>query len=82
MTNCLNAATASMNASLEDTTAALKQSLTAFSSTVDAFNRGVRDFSEFDYNLRGTVEKMDVAVRDLTTAIRRVTRSSERSDSQ
>ena len=53
-----------------------------FSATVESFNKGVRDFSEFDYNLRGTVERMDLAVRELSSAIRRVTRGPERSDKQ
>lgn len=76
----LNAAAAAIDDALKGSTGALQQSLTGFNATVDCFNQGVRDFSEFDYNLRGTVEKMDVAVRDLTAAIRRVTRSSERGD--
>ena len=51
-------------------------------AAVESFNKGVRDFSEFDYNLRGTVERMDLAVRELSSAIRRVTRGPERSDKQ
>ena len=47
--------------------------------TVESFNTGVRDFSEFNYNLRGTVERMDVAVRDLVAGLREVSRSLERS---
>lgn len=78
----LNAASAAMNDALKDTTGTLQESLVGFNDTVEAFNRGVRDFSEFDYNLRGTVEKMDVAVRDLTAAIRQVARKSERGDNQ
>lgn len=77
----MNAAAAAIDDALKGTTGALQQSLTGFNATVDCFNQGVRDFSEFDYNLRGTVEKMDVAVRDLTAAIRRVTRN-ERGDQQ
>mgnify|MGYP000963136949 CR=1 FL=1 len=69
-----------INDALKGTTDELQQSLTGFNATVDCFNQGVRDFSEFDYNLRGTVEKMDVAVRDLTAAIRRVARNTEGSE--
>lgn len=76
----LNAAAAAINNSLKDTTGALQDTMLSFNDTVDAFNRGVRDFSEFDYNLRGTVEKMDVAVRDLTAAIRRVSHNAEGGD--
>ena len=46
--------------------------------TVENFNSGVRDFSEFNYNLRGTVERMDVTVRDLVSGLREVTRILER----
>lgn len=52
--------------------------ITAFNKTVDGFNSGVRDFSEFNYNLRGTVERMDVSVRDLVQGLREVSRSLER----
>lgn len=77
----LNMASAAMDDTLKATTESLRQSLGDFGETVDGFNRGVRDFAEFDYNLRGTVEKLDVAVRDLTGAIRRVSgRNSERGD--
>jgi hypothetical protein len=46
--------------------------------TVESFNSGVRDFSEFNYNLRGTVERMDITVRDLVSGLREVSRSIER----
>lgn len=49
-----------------------KPYLVAFHQTVEKFNGGVRDFSEVDYNLRGTVERLDVAIRDLTRALRQV----------
>ena len=52
--------------------------IAAFNKTVDGFNSGVRDFSEFNYNLRGTVERMDVSVRDLVQGLREVSRSLER----
>ena len=52
--------------------------IAAFNKTVDNFNSGVRDFSEFNYNLRGTVERMDVSVRDLVQGLREVSRSIER----
>ena len=53
--------------------------IAAMNRTVESFNSGVRDFSEFNYNLRGTVERMDVAVRDLVAGLREVSRSLERS---
>lgn len=80
MTVGLNSAAATMDKALTGSTAAMQQTMDSFTETVNAFNQGVRDFSEFDYNLRGTVERMDVAVRELASTIRRVTRDSERGD--
>ena len=48
--------------------------LVEFDKTVATFNAGVHDFSEVDYNLRGSVERMDLAVRDLATALREINR--------
>ena len=53
--------------------------IAAMNKTVENFNNGVRDFNEFNYNLRGTVERMDVTVRDLVAGLREVSRSLERS---
>lgn len=53
--------------------------IAAMNKTVESFNAGVRDFSEFNYNLRGTVERMDVTVRDLVSSLREITRILERS---
>ncbi len=47
------------------------KNLDSFNKTVEAFNKGVRDFSEFDYNLRGTVERMDLAVRDFSQNLKK-----------
>ena len=82
----LNEVAGNMSNSLKETGDTLRKTmddgcvqLAAFGSTVAAFNKGVRDFSEFDYNLRGTVERMDVATRDFVGALRRVSRD-ERSE--
>ena len=53
--------------------------IAAMNKTVESFNSGVRDFSEFNYNLRGTVERMDVTVRDLVSGLREISRALERS---
>ena len=45
-------------------------------------HRGVRDFSEFNYSLQGTVERMDVAIRDLVTALRALNRGIEKGGRQ
>lgn len=76
----LNAAANAMDRTMKDSTTALQQTMDGFNSTVGSFNQGVRDFSEFDYNLRGTVERMDVAVRELSSTIRRITQNPERGD--
>lgn len=78
----LNAAADKMEKTMQETTAALSRELDGFRSTVEGFNQGVRDFSEFDYNLRGTVERMDVAVRTLTASLRRTTRELGRSEQE
>lgn len=80
MLNGLNAATGTMDRTMKESTAALQNTLNGFNGTVASFNQGVRDFSEFDYNLRGTVERMDVAVRDLSTSLRKAGRDHERSE--
>lgn len=51
-----------------------KESVASFDKTVGTFNAGVHDFSEVDYNLRGSVERMDLAVRDLSNALREINR--------
>ena len=54
--------------------------LVAFHQTVDKFNNGVHDFGEIDYNLRGTIERLDVAARDLVSAVRQTARNAERGE--
>ena len=74
-----------MDATLTNATDDLKAAINlsrapiaAMNKTVESFNSGVRDFSEFNYNLRGTVERMDVTVRDLVAGLREVSRILER----
>ena len=76
----------SMDQTLTDATDELKAAISAsrtpiaaMNKTVENFNSGVRDFSEFNYNLRGTVERMDVTVRDLVSGLREISRALERS---
>ncbi|HIR87157.1 MAG TPA: MotA/TolQ/ExbB proton channel family protein [Candidatus Limivicinus faecipullorum] len=89
MIRALDSAAASMDRTLKQSTeemkltlAAAKEPLADFSRTVDGFNEGVRDFSEFDYNLRGTVERLDVCIRDLVGVLRSASRGIERSGRQ
>ena len=85
LVKAMETSAAEIEKSLKDTTNDLKRSILAsrelldgFDKTVESFNSGVRDFSEFNYNLRGTVERMDVAMRDVVSAMREVARSVER----
>lgn len=85
----MNRATAAMEKSMEQATESMtsaiaqgEQVVKQFDRTVGGFNQGIRDFAEFEYNLRGTVERMDVASRDLVTAMRRATRELEGSGSR
>ena len=86
MIGALDDASASMQKTLRQsaddmrtTLEASKPYLVAFHQTVEKFNNGVHDFSEVDYNLRGTVERLDVAVRDLAGVLRQVVgRSADR----
>ena len=82
----LDRTSANMDQTLTDATDELKAAISAsrtpiaaMNKTVENFNSGVRDFSEFNYNLRGTVERMDVTVRDLVSGLREVSRILERS---
>ena len=70
LTNATNDLKSAINAS--------RTPIAAMNKTVESFNNGVRDFSEFNYNLRGTVERMDVTVRDLVSGLREVSRILER----
>ena len=54
-----------------------RDALAGFDRSLDKFNEGVHDFSEVDYNLRGSVERMDLAVRDLAGAMREINRRME-----
>lgn len=86
LVKAMETSAAEIEKSLMDTTNDLKRSILAsrelldgFDKTVEGFNSGVRDFSEFNYNLRGTVERMDVAMRDVVSAMRETAKSIERS---
>lgn len=89
MIHALDAAAESMDRTLKHSTDELKLTLAAsqkpledFNRTVASFNEGVRDFSEFNYNLRGTVERMDLCIRDLVSVLRSSARGLERSERQ
>ena len=85
MIDALNQTADSMEKTLDSAGDSLRQTmegskpyLVAFHQTVDKFNTGVHDFSEVDYNLRGTVERLDLAVRDLVAVMRQVSRTPDK----
>ncbi|MBQ8217038.1 MAG: hypothetical protein IJZ91_03650 [Oscillospiraceae bacterium] len=89
MIDAMNDAANAMDKTLGDVTLKLQQTmdasrthLGAFNQTVNNFNEGVRDFDEFNYNLRGTVERLDVAIRDVVSVVRQTGRDLERSAKQ
>ena len=89
MVHAMDSASKTMERALQNATGDLKTAIdssrapiTAFNKTVDSFNGGVRDFSEFNYNLRGTVERLDVTVRDLVSGLREVWRILEKGGKQ
>ena len=89
MLHAMDSASQTMERALQNATGDLKTAIdssrapiVAFNKTVDSFNGGVRDFSEFNYNLRGTVERLDVTVRDLVSGLREVSRILEKGGKQ
>jgi hypothetical protein len=61
---CTNKASATDE--LKNAINASRAPIAAMNKTVENFNSGVRDFSEFNYNLRGTVERR---LRMISTAV-------------
>ena len=66
--------TAAAAASFEKSIAVCDDELGKFDAAVKTFSDGIHDFAEVDYNLRGSVERMDLAVRDLSGAMREINR--------
>ena len=66
--------TSAAAASFEKSIAVCDGELKKFDAAVKTFSDGIHDFSEVDYNLRGSVERMDLAVRDLSGAMREINR--------
>ena len=73
----LSACTDNMERVLQQTTESLgkmieysKEPIGVFYDTVNTFNQNVRDFSEFNYDLRGNIERMDLCFRELSGTLR------------
>lgn len=82
--NAIHRAAASMEKSMHNATNSMTEAIAQsenvvkeFNKSISGFNQGVRNFEEVDYNLRGTVERMDVACRDLVSVMRRASRELE-----
>ena len=69
-----SASTAAAASSFEKSVAVCEGELKQFDAAVEKFSDGIHDFSEVDYNLRGSVERMDLCVRDLSAAMREINR--------
>ncbi len=89
MVHAMDSASKTMESALQNATGDLKTAIdssrapiVAFNKTVDSFNGAVRDFSEFNYNRSGTVERLDVTVRDLVSGLREVSRILEKGGKQ
>ena len=70
MQNVMNAAATNLHDSIDYS----KEPLRIFYETVQLFNENVRDFSSINYDLRGSIERMDLAVRDFGSALHRAER--------
>lgn len=81
MIDALNEASDAMARSLEQTSVAFQKSFGMFDNTVKNFGNDLHDFSEIEYSLRGSLERLDIAVRDISTIIRSLSRKNERGDS-
>jgi len=71
MQTVLNAAATNLHESIDYS----KEPLHIFYDTVHLFNENVRDFSSINYDLRGSIERMDLAVRDFGSALHKAERS-------
>ena len=65
MIDALNSTSDSMKRTMQESTDALTGNLDSFNSTVETFNSGIHDFSEIEYSLRGSIERLDLSVRDI-----------------
>ena len=85
----LTACTERMKTILDGTTDSLgraieysREPINAFYQTVNTFNSNVRDFSELSYDLRGSIERMDLCVRDLSRSLKDAGRAAQGGDAK
>lgn len=70
MIDSLNQTSCTMTSTLNLTTQALTENLKKFNNTVETFNSGIHDFAEIEYDLRGSIERLDLSVRDIARIAR------------
>ena len=70
MIDALNTTSDSMKNTMQSATDSFTNNLNAFNETVETFNSGIHDFSEIEYSLRGSIERLDLSVRDIARVAR------------
>jgi len=77
MKNAIDSASKNMEKTLASATNALNNTMYNFDRSIGTFNSGVHEFGEVDYNLRGTVERLDVSVRDFSAVLKKISDYAE-----
>mgnify|MGYP002682715670 CR=1 FL=1 len=60
---------ASASSNIENSAKCLDETIIKFENALSVFSSNTRDFSEFNHNLRGNIERMDVAFINLRESI-------------
>ena len=77
MKNAIDSASKNMEKTLASATNALNNTMFNFDRSIGTFNNGVHEFGEVDYNLRGTVERLDVSIRDFSAVLKKISDYAE-----
>lgn len=68
---------AAATGSIETSSKCLESTINKFDETLDNFSKNTRDFSEFNYNLRSNIERMDVSFVNLRESLSDATKIIE-----
>ena len=60
---------AAMKDTMVRTVGSMKNTMDAFSKTVSTFNEGVKGMTDLDYQMHGTIERLDVSVRSFKNSV-------------
>lgn len=71
MIDAMDRTSLTMEKTMGDATNTLTANIESFSQTIDTFNSGIHSFSEIEYDLRGSIERLDLSVRDITRMSRK-----------